>query len=55
MALSVVNRLGGTGSFVIGTTLKTSLTQAAMVNVELLYSLDFDTVPICRRLFFRLY
>ncbi|MGI6440994.1 MAG: MmgE/PrpD family protein [Peptoniphilaceae bacterium] len=46
MALSVVNRLGGAPeASVIGTTLKTSLTQAAMVNGELMYSLDFDTVP----------
>lgn len=46
MALSVVNRLGGSPeASVIGTTLKTSLTNAAMVNSELMYSLDFDAVP----------
>jgi 2-methylcitrate dehydratase PrpD len=46
IAMNLGNRLGGTPeSSVIGTTMRISCTNAAMVNSELMYSLDFDPVP----------
>ncbi len=46
IAMSLSKRLGGTEeSSVIGSGMKVSCTNAAMVNSELMYSLDFDAVP----------
>ncbi len=46
IAMNLSRRLGGTAeSSVIGSTMKVSCTNAAMVNSELMYSLDFDAVP----------
>ena len=46
IAMNLGKRLGGTvESSVIGSTMKISCTNAAMVNSELMYALDIDAVP----------